>query len=314
MICSLLISLITSNQQYRQYVVVLIMDSTAFQLPQLEWIRAFEAAARCGSFTAAAAETGLTQPAISQRISNLEHQLGAKLFIRNARTISLTVEGEAWLPIVTSALTELRDGSEALFARGRDSLVISASQSIISLWLMPRLTRLQAATKAKFSIQSLVLGGQSAVMDDVIQIRYGDRDWPHHYRLPLYLEVLTPLAAPSLVAQGQAWTELPRIACSGPRLTWMEYASRFGLPMRATPGLRFDSFANAHDAAVAGHGVLLGSLPLCASSLHRGTLVRLSEQELISQDTYWLLATKEAIGKRQWEQLSEVLTDSAVTD
>lgn len=284
------------------------MDDRGFQLPQLEWIRAFEAAARTGSFTAAAAETGLTQPAISQRISNLEHQLGAKLFIRHARTISLTVEGESWLPIVTSALSELRDGSEALFARGRETLAISASQSIINLWLLPRLAALQSAVQAKISVQSFVLGGQTAVLDDVIQIRYGDGGWPHHYRLPLYREEVSPVVAPSLVQQGADWWELPSIACSGPRPTWVEFASRFSLPVRAAPNLRFDTYVNAHDAALAGHGVMLGSLPLCAHSLQTGALTRLSDHSMSSPNTYWLLATKEAVGQRQWDRLAEVLS------
>ena len=69
------------------------MPNHQFKMPPLEWIRAFEAAARCGSFTAAAAESGLTQSAISQRIGHLEKQLGVALFYRRARTIELTVEG-----------------------------------------------------------------------------------------------------------------------------------------------------------------------------------------------------------------------------
>ena len=79
------------------------MSSQPFKMPPLEWVRAFEAAARCGSFTAAAAETGLTQSAISQRIGHLERLLGTKLFYRGARSIELTVEGEAWLPHVRVA-------------------------------------------------------------------------------------------------------------------------------------------------------------------------------------------------------------------
>ena len=50
----------------------------------LEWIRAFEASGRTGSFTSAAKETGLTQAAISQRISNLEEKIGTRLFLRKA--------------------------------------------------------------------------------------------------------------------------------------------------------------------------------------------------------------------------------------
>ncbi|CAG0911715.1 unnamed protein product, partial [Cyprideis torosa] len=90
-----------------------LMDRS--RLPPLEWIRAFEAAARLGSFTAAASEIGLTQAAVSQRIGQLEQHLGIRLFNRKARTISLTVEGEAWLPHVRHALDGRRDSTEAVF-------------------------------------------------------------------------------------------------------------------------------------------------------------------------------------------------------
>ena len=130
------------------------MDNFGYKLPPLEWVRAFEAAARLGSFTAAAAETGLTQPAVSQRIGQLEKHLGAQLFIRQARTIALTVEGETWLPHVQAALRELSDSSDLLFSRGRQRLTISASQSVISMWLAPRLSRACAAAGAEISVQS----------------------------------------------------------------------------------------------------------------------------------------------------------------
>lgn len=130
------------------------MSEHPFKTPPLEWIRAFEAAARCGSFTAATAETGLTQSAISQRIGHLEKLLGTALFYRRARSIDLTVQGEAWLPHVRSALGSLRDSSEALFGSGRGRLTISASQSMIELWLLPRLERLQIIAGGQLSVQT----------------------------------------------------------------------------------------------------------------------------------------------------------------
>ncbi|MDA7966316.1 LysR family transcriptional regulator [Ruegeria sp.] len=284
------------------------MSDRKFQLPPLEWIRAFEAAARCGSFTAAAAETGLTQPAISQRIGNLERHLGSKLFVRKARAISLTVEGEAWLPPVQAALTELRESSEALFSSGRDSLTISASQSIIDLWLTPRLARVQRATGAKLSIQSLVLGGQTASVDDVIQIRYGAGNWPHDYQLPLYREAMAPVAAPDLQAQGEDWRSWPRISCTGPRPGWGDYTSRFGIPADTASRLRYDTFQSALGAAKMGLGVALGSLPLCSREIAAGNLVQLTDHVLDHHETYWLLATRDAISRRQWEALAEALT------
>lgn len=298
------------------------MQEPSFQLPQLEWIRAFEAAARLGSFTAAARETGLTQPAISQRISQLEAHLGAQLFLRQARTITLSVEGEAWLPHVQAALQELSESSEMLFARDRTHLTFSASQSVIALWLIPRLAEVERVTGASISVQSYVLGGQSATLDEVIQIRYGAGDWPHHYQMPLYDEVLAPVAAPQLLAQGQGagpgkglvdWTTLPRIACTGPRPDWHAYTRAFGLP--ASPGaeaLRFDTFHAALEAAKSGLGVALASLPLCAADLREGRLVQLGSEVLPHGETYWLLASKRAIRRRQWDALTTTLHRSKV--
>ena len=98
----------------------------------LEWVRAFEAAGRTGSFTAAARETGLTQAAISQRIANPEKLVGSRLFVRQARGVALTVDGEAWLPYVSTSLQALRQSCEDLFGVRRSRIVISASASAIA--------------------------------------------------------------------------------------------------------------------------------------------------------------------------------------
>ena len=282
------------------------MDDPSYKLPQLDWIRTFEAAARLGSFTAAASETGLTQPAVSHRIAQLEGHLGAKLFLRDARKITLTVAGEAWLPHVQTALSGLGESTEVLFARGRARLTISASQSVIALWLLPRLARMTRATGASLSFQTLVLGGTSAATDDVIQIRYGSGNWRHHYQVPLYPERLAPVAAPALTTE--TWSYLPRIACTGPRADWAEFTRRFSLPPATSDPVKFDTFHSAVLAAKAGHGVVLGSLPLCQGLIAAGDLVQLGGDILDSPRTYWLLATKSAIRRHQWDPLAEVLT------
>jgi LysR family glycine cleavage system transcriptional activator len=283
------------------------MHNHQFKMPPLEWVRAFEAAARCGSFTAAAAETGLTQSAISQRIGHLEKLLGTVLFYRRARSIRLTVEGEAWLPHVRSALDGLRDSSEALFGSGREKLTISASQSIIELWLLPRLEQLRNIAKGRLSVQTMVLGAHDAAMDEVIRIRYGTGDWPHTHKLRLYSERIAPVASPDLALSGGRWTEWPRIACSGPRPSWNDWASRFGIPTTPVPQLRFDTFLSALGAARAGMGVLLGSLPLCTQDLAAGRLVHLGEDVLQHHESYWAIAGPGAVARAKWEQISEVL-------
>lgn len=279
------------------------------RLPPLEWIRAFEAAARLGSFTAAAGEVGLTQAAVSQRIGQLEHHLGTTLFHRRARAISLTVEGEAWLPHVRLALEGLRDSTEAVFGTSRRRLTLSASQTVIDLWLLPRLGRLQAATKAEISIQTMVVGAHDAPQDDTIRIRYGSGDWPHHYRVRLYTEEISPVAAPSLAARPEPWTTLPRIACAGPRPGWHAWAAEFGIPTIPVPSLRFDTHLSALGAAKAGLGVFLASLPLCSEALASGSLVRLDSGSLSHHESYWMLASPQGLSRHQWQAITKTITD-----
>ena len=279
------------------------------RLPPLEWIRAFEAAARLGSFTAAAEDLGLTQAAVSQRIGQLEKQLGTPLFHRRARAISLTVEGEAWLPHVRHALEGLRDSTEAVFGTGHRRLTLSASQTVIDQWLLPRLGRLQTLTKAEISIQSMVVGTHDAPQDDVIRIRYGTGDWPHPYRARLYAEKICPVAAPSLAARAGHWTVLPRIACAGQRPGWHAWAAAFGIPTTPLPDLRFDTHLSALGAAKAGLGVFLASLPLCAEALATGALVRLDPGSLSHHESYWLLASPQAVSRDQWQAITTAIID-----
>lgn len=277
------------------------------RLPPLEWIRAFEAAARLGSFTAAAEDVGLTQAAVSQRIGQLEKHLGTPLFHRRARAISLTVEGEAWLPHVRIALEGLRDCTEAVFGTGQRRLTLSASQTLIDCWLLPRLGRLQTLTKAEISIQSMVVGTHDAPQDDVIRIRYGSGDWPHPFRARLYSEEISPVAAPSLAARSEHWTALPRIACAGQRPSWHAWASEFGISSTPLPGLRFDTHLSALGAAMAGLGVFLASLPLCAEALSTGALVRLHPEALAYHESYWLLAGPQAVSRKQWHAITTAI-------
>ena len=283
------------------------METQNFKMPPLEWVRAFEAAARCGSFTAAAAETGLTQSAISQRIMHLEKLLGTPLFYRRARSITLTIEGEAWLPYVRAALDGLRDSSEALFGANRGRLTISASQSIIALWLQPRLKQLRNITDAQISIQTMVLGAHATPQDEVIRIRYGAGDWPHVYKRKLYAEQIAPVASPDLARRAGHWTGWPRIACSGPRPGWNDWASQFGISTTPVPTLRFDTFLSALGAAKAGMGVFLASLPLCAEDLDAGRLVLLGEDVMPHHESYWLLASRDALTRTQWTLLESAI-------
>ena len=282
------------------------MHQAGFDQLPLEWVRAFEAAARLGSFTAAAAETGLTQSAISQRIANLEARLGAQLFVRQARQIGMTPEGEAWLPHVQAALTGLRDSSESLFGVARNRLTISASASITELWLVPRLTEVSKATGAQIRVKTMIVSKGATSDDDAFRVRYGSGDWSATYKLPLYDEVLAPVVAPQVLAKGD-WQDLPRISVSGPRPGWQRWCEHTGASSTPVAQLQFDTFSSGLAAAREGLGVLLASLPLVQADLTAGRLQRVGDQTLPHHETYWLLAGSERVSRRQWEQVSGCL-------
>ncbi len=281
------------------------MSELPLQNLPLEWIRAFEAAGRTGSFTAAARETGLTQAAISQRITNLEKLVGSRLFVRQARGVALTVDGEAWLPYVSGSLLALRQSCEDLFGVQRSKIVISASASAIELWFAQRLHDLSPDLCPQITFSTMVLQSEGEQQDATIKVRYGAGDWPEHYGAPLFREALCPVVSPGLLEAGGDWRGLPRIAVAGPRAGWQEWVQHSGDPSTPVPRLRFDSFAAALAAAGSGAGVLLASLPLCVRELEAGTLVRVSDDVLEPAETYWMIARRDGISKRQWDALAE---------
>ena len=109
-------------------------------LPTLTWLRAFEAAARTSSFSAAALELRLTPGAISYQIRALEAHLGFALFERLPRGVKLTPMGVAYLPPVRKAFEQLADSTVGLFGGSeRGQISIHAPVSLASLWLAPQL-------------------------------------------------------------------------------------------------------------------------------------------------------------------------------
>jgi LysR family glycine cleavage system transcriptional activator len=110
------------------------------RLPPLNWLRAFEASARCLSFTAAAEELSMTQSAVSQQIKSLESAMGRSLFLRRARGLALTDEGRGYLPTVQAAFAMLEEGTTVLQSRSHpDVLELQVNLSFALFWLTPRL-------------------------------------------------------------------------------------------------------------------------------------------------------------------------------
>ena len=169
-------------------------------LPPLLWLQAFESAARTLSFTAAGNELGVTQAAISQRIRLLEDRLGQKLFVRHARSLSLTPAGQAWLPSIHDAFSRISEGTSEVFGvTSERPVTLRATPVIQQSWLAPRLVALHREKP------TILLRLVSAIWPDDfgpegadIEIRYGRGEWSGLEMLPLGDEHLLPVCAPAL--------------------------------------------------------------------------------------------------------------------
>ncbi|HMI20068.1 MAG TPA: LysR family transcriptional regulator [Sphingomonas sp.] len=115
------------------------------QLPPLAAVRVFEAAARHMNFTAAAAELGMTQAAVSYQVKLLEERLGVALFRRDGRGVQLTPAGERAAPQVARGFDALDAAFARLRSENESTMVVSTTQTFANTWLAWRLGGFQMA-------------------------------------------------------------------------------------------------------------------------------------------------------------------------
>src|SRR6202171_781376 len=175
-------------------------------LPNLAWLRSFEAAARTCSFAAAATELRLSSGAISYQIRALEAHLGFALFERLPRGVKLTAMGVAYMPSVRKAFEELADSTVGLFGGSeRAQITVHAPVSLAALWLAPKLPAFSVANPSLDVRLSSVIW-DNAVLDDAtdLEIRYGAGQW-HGYRSERLLnQSVLAVCSPDLKRAAQA--------------------------------------------------------------------------------------------------------------
>ena len=169
-------------------------------LPPLDTLRAFEAAARAGSFSAAASTLNLTHGAISRRIARLEGWLGLRVFERQARGIALTPEGQRLFQRTQEAFALIADTSDRWSEpRGPAVVRVNSMPSVCSLWLMPRVARFEAGDPPLRVI--LLIDQRTVDLADMgvdLAIRCGRGGLPGRISVKLFEEWCFPIAAPDL--------------------------------------------------------------------------------------------------------------------
>ena len=296
----------------------------ADHLPSTAALRAFEAAARHGSFTAAAAELNQTQGAISHQIRELEARLGRSLFLRQARGIALTDAGRTYLPFAGAALDRLRAGQEAL--RPQDQarvLTVSCSPNFAQKWLVPRLGAFAAAAPEidlRISAAAQHVTFQGDGID--LAVRHGDGRWPELAVTRLCPERIFPVCSPQLKAQlemeaGFAVLQKAILIHDQTRGAWARWLTAVGADPKAFdlargPLLSQTSFAI--DAAVAGQGIALARSALADLDLKAGRLLRPLAAEQPADFAYWIVCPKPKASQAKIKLFRDWLLAEAESD
>ncbi|MFN4324467.1 MAG: LysR substrate-binding domain-containing protein [Azonexus sp.] len=247
------------------------------ELPPLHTLPAFEAAARLGSFLAAAKALHLTPSAISHRIKQLEEHLGQPLFERRHRAVVLTAAGRRYLAVVREALLRLDEASAVLREPGRERLRISAAPALGSKWLVARVAEYQQRhPDLEFTLGTATGLGPLLNGEADIGLRYGEEEWPGLLAWKLFEERVFPVCSPALATGLQTPADLDGVRLlRHPLLSWSRWFAAAGL-RRPEPasGPTYEDALLMLEAAVAGHGVALMAATLAQPYLDEGRLVR----------------------------------------
>src|SRR5947208_3446687 len=172
-------------------------DGSMRQLPFMNGIRAFEAAARSGSFAKAADELHVTPAAVSRMVHLLEARLGVALFERKANRLLATPAGRAYQAGLTQLFDSLANLTAQITAMGSARvLTVGVGPTFAIRWLIPRLADFQK--RAPNIDVRFATGGEAAPFSDdwTCGIRLGDGEWPGLAATPLFEADLTPVCAP----------------------------------------------------------------------------------------------------------------------
>lgn len=266
-------------------------------LPPLAAVRVFEAAARHENFTAAAAELGMTQAAVSYQVRVLEERTGQPLFCRESKRVLLTEAGRR----VASELTRAFDTIDESFAQLRRddaaTLTVSATRTFASAWLAWRLGRYQIANPD----MAVRMTSEDALTDFArdavdIAIRSGLGRWDGVHAELLFTIDFTPMCSPSfLAARGgrldpATLLSLPLIGPDDPWWAhWLCDAGVEASESQRPSGIRLDSQASEGHAAMAGQGIAMLTPFFWQTDLAEGRLVQPFPQVSSRGYGYWLV-------------------------
>lgn len=265
----------------------------------LRALQIFEAAARHHSFTAAGQHLGITQSAVSRKVSELEASLGIRLFVRSGPNVTLTDNGRTLADRVGYALGDLQRAVAHARPRSGNSIVnLSMLPSVAAKWLAPKLGQFandHPEIDLRISASRTLIDFSVEDMDGAI--RFGLGDWPGLDVIWLGGETVQPVCAPAFLARYPLATpadllSVPLLHADIPE-DWAVWLAANGVANANIPrGPRLGDDTAILQAALSGQGMALGRGLLVADDLDAGRLVAPFGLKLETSYSYWFVSPK----------------------
>ncbi|WP_417652078.1 LysR family transcriptional regulator [Citrobacter freundii] len=253
----------------------------------------FVTVAREGSFTRAAAQLGVTQPALSQAISGLEERMQIRLLTRTTRSVSVTAAGERLLQSVGHRIDEIEaelDMLTALRDKPSGTVRITCGPNVLKTTLLPKLTPL-LREYPDIHIEFDANHGFRDIVADRFDagVRLGDTIDKDMIAVPIGPKLrMAAVASPEYFARcaaPQTPRDLMQHCCinermvqSGKIYAWEFEQENGKFHVRVEGQLTFNTSEHVVDAALAGLGIAFLPEEEFGTHLQEGKLIRVLEE------------------------------------
>lgn len=279
-------------------------------LPPLNWLRAFEAAARQLSFTGAAGELNMTQSAVSQQIKSLETHLGRPLFFRGSRSLQLTEAGITYLPVVRDAFHTLSMGTRAITTPAKGIVQVQCNLTFAIHWLAPRMQEFQKTyPDIKLNIVTELWERREMAQGIDLEIRFSLRPEDGSRAELLRRDMYYPVCAPGYEVAMHDLFQKPLFDCSNLLCTWSVWAEEQGLNWPNPHVTYATTFSFSLSAAMAGAGLCLAHDAIADRLISDQRLIAPFEYRAPMQEAYYLIQGPQSESRDDVQAFAQWLRD-----
>jgi len=281
----------------------------------------FEAAARNGSFTRAANDLGISQPAVSHAMRLLEADLGVALFERQHKGVQPTEAGQYLLEQVGMGLSLIDQALREVRSMQAHQVTLAVSTATATWWLLPRIARfkqLHPGIELRVITTDTDLDMVRERID--LSITLGADDFASFQRWHFVDEEIFPVCSPKFL-KANPLPDLKALARSSllvleerykPRMGWKEWFSKFNVTLPRQPQmLRFNDYSIVLQAALEGQGVAQGWRHIVQPLIAQGLLVRPLQEIVVTDQPLYITAPRGKVLRTDVAHLKDWLVAEA---